>query len=139
MRSQPSKKFSSFLRHPVAKSYNIYISSNTDPARNATLEELSFNAVVGILGHELGHVVQYLKRPMTDFAAYLFDKKMKKIIEREADQITINHGLGYALYDARYYSLHVSNRAKDKNESTLEFYYKAEEVLQATIRHFNDN
>ena len=81
--------------------YCIVISSGSmEGMEDALLENLSFEAQVGVIGHELGHTVFYKDRSSWDLIgigiAYPFNKFRQKF-EKETDVRTIEHGLGWQL------------------------------------------
>jgi hypothetical protein len=66
------------------------------------LKNLHLNAQVGLLGHELGHIVQYSEmskfKVMKTAFNYLFQSK-REAFEKDADKLAIEHGLGWQVYD----------------------------------------
>ena len=81
--------------------YCIVISNGgMEGMEEALLENLSFDAQVGVIGHELGHTVYYKDRSSASLVglgiAYPFNKFRMKF-ERETDRRTIEHGLGWQL------------------------------------------
>lgn len=77
------------------------------------LPELSFNARVGVIGHELAHVIDYetmSKGELIKFSAdYLFSRDKRSKIEQNTDKIAIGKGLGEQVY---FFSDYVFNHAK---------------------------
>ena len=82
------------------KHFIIYI-NNKKSRTGLLLQEASFKAQVGAIGHELAHVTDFNKKSFTGMIAwgikYIF-KKGKIDIERKTDISTIQHGLGMELY-----------------------------------------
>jgi hypothetical protein len=64
--------------------------------------ELSFNQLVGVLGHELGHISYYSGRTgvqlLIDGFGYYF-KQYRRDFEAGTDMMTLDHGLGWQLLD----------------------------------------
>jgi len=88
------------FRGKEKRHYIIYI--NDFPSVKIPPDSISFNAQVGILGHELAHILEYeqmssLKIMYTGFA--YFNKKFRAKFERATDQRTIEHGLLWQCYD----------------------------------------
>jgi len=83
------------------RTYCIIISSKSiESLEPILLQNLSFNAQVGVLGHELGHTVYYLDKASIEhagIAARYLTLSFRKSFERNTDQRTIEHGLGYQL------------------------------------------
>lgn len=85
------------------RTYLIMISVQPDKdTPELWLKNLHLNAQVGLIGHELGHILQYSKMSKTKILGtafnYLFASK-REALEKDADQKAIEHGLGWQLYD----------------------------------------
>ncbi|NJN35662.1 MAG: hypothetical protein HC817_16755 [Saprospiraceae bacterium] len=64
------------------------------------LKNLSFNAQIGVLGHELSHISDFHGRKSSFFIRLLFMQFSKKAMdkfENDTDRRCIAHGLGYQL------------------------------------------
>ena len=64
------------------------------------LKNLSFNAQVGVLGHEISHIAEFNQKKRGYFIKLLFwqlSKKKMDIFENNTDKRTIEYGLGYQL------------------------------------------
>lgn len=86
------------------RKYIITISEETNPELEPILfKKLNFNAQVGVLGHELSHVSDYLTKGfgkiMNLLLIEIFSKKQVDKFEARTDHICINHGLGFQLLD----------------------------------------
>lgn len=71
------------------------------------LRSLPFDAQVGILAHELGHIVYYQKLNILQFAKwglmYLKDDDFRATHERTTDLMPLYHGLGSQIYQYAYF------------------------------------
>jgi hypothetical protein len=85
------------------RDYVITISDSIEPMlMPILLKNLPFNAQVGVIGHELGHVVQYAAKNTLQLIQYAVNNISAKYIDRfeyQADSICIAHGLGYQLLE----------------------------------------
>jgi hypothetical protein len=66
------------------------------------LKNLPYNAQVGVIGHELAHVVQYDQMTTAGILKYAVSNISARYIDRfeyNADAICIAHGLGYQLFE----------------------------------------
>ena len=94
-------------------------------ARNVGYDEilmysLPFDAQIGILAHELGHVVYYEKLNLFQIIKwallYLVDDNFRSTHESTTDLMPIYHGLGWQIYNYAYYLSH--------NEATRDWYQR---------------
>ena len=71
------------------------------------LRSLPFDAQVGILAHELGHIVYYESLNVFEFGKwglqYLRDDEFRAAHERTTDLMPIHHGLGSQIYQYAYF------------------------------------
>ncbi len=64
------------------------------------LKDLSFNAQVGVIGHELAHIVDYLSMrsgQIVKFGIDYLNIEKRREIEARTDLIAVDHGLGWQL------------------------------------------
>lgn len=92
------------LQSSKKRKYIITISEVTNSILEPILlKNLNFNAQIGVLGHELSHVSDYMSKGFGKMANLLwieiFSKKQVDKFETRTDHICINHGLGYQLLD----------------------------------------
>lgn len=92
--------WSIFLK-PAKRKYIITISNATTHQLSAILlKNLSFNAQVGVIGHELAHVSEYNSKRSIFFiflAARHLNKNSMDRFEYNTDKRCIEHGLGFQL------------------------------------------
>jgi len=79
------------------RKYVIYISKNVH-TEGVLLKDISFNAQIGVLGHELAHILDYEGRTVKSLFGlalnYLIIKNHAKY-ERSIDELAIKRGLGW--------------------------------------------
>ncbi len=98
----------------------------------ATLDQAGFNAVVGVLGHELNHIVDYSQRGFFGIIGRLLsytNKMGKRKYEAEIDQMTIDRGLGWQVYDWEDFVLNKSNAKVKYKAYKRSIYYTPEDLL----------
>ena len=124
------------FRRRSRRIYVIRIKPATDDSI-ATIEKVGFNGAVGVLGHELNHIVDYSDRGFFGILGRLFsytNKKGKRKYEAEIDQMTIKKGLGWQLYDWEDYVLNESDAKVKYKAYKLEIYYTPEEIISLISR-----
>jgi hypothetical protein len=85
------------------RKYVITISTKSNKKLEPILfSNLPYNAQIGVLGHELGHITEYDTMhtgQLINLIFKLFNSQYTDEFEFNTDLIGINHGLGYQLYD----------------------------------------
>jgi len=81
--------------------YRIYTNVNKNSG-GILAATLTYNQKVGIIGHELGHVLDYTHKSLCQLIntgiGYMFVSYRRKM-EKNTDLEAIRHGLGWQLYD----------------------------------------
>jgi hypothetical protein len=93
--------FWAIFQKPQNRTYLITISKKTSATfEPILLKNLSFNAQVGVLGHELSHISFYDKQKGFYFIRLVFMQLSTRAMdnfENDTDKRCIEHGLGYQL------------------------------------------
>lgn len=125
-------KFRSILKDRTKRQYVIVIQNPGSSKNSIDLGELSFNAVTGWIGHELGHVVHYTHKSSggilftgMKYAVPGYRRKM----ERFTDQLAIQHNLGYALYEGVDYTINSSHASEHYKNTQEKFYLHTDEII----------
>lgn len=89
------------FQKPEKRRYYVVISNCTHQRLTPILlKNLSLNAQIGVVGHELSHIADFHRRNGGYFLKLLIKHLSKKAIDRfenETDRRCIEHGLGYQL------------------------------------------
>jgi hypothetical protein len=128
MKMMPTIK--SFFFHKKLK-YVVHMNKSA-ASTNLNINDLSFNAKVGWIGHELGHVLQCVEKSRLGVLMIGIRHSSKKFItkhERETDIITIQHGLGYALYEGMHFTFNRPNIHPKYLEGLKKNYLSLDEIL----------
>ncbi|MEP7377541.1 MAG: hypothetical protein ABI675_29320 [Chitinophagaceae bacterium] len=100
--------FTSMFKRKNHRTYIITISDKTiDTLNHLLYQNLDFEEQVGIMGHELSHVVDFNNKNFLQSARNAIGHLSKKFVDKmeyHTDQICIQHGLGKYL---EAYSVHV--------------------------------
>jgi len=131
MTSKP--KFNSILMDKKRREYVVTIEKLGSSKNNIEWSELTFNAIVGWIGHELGHIVHYSHKTNSGVVLigvkYAFPGYRKKM-ERFTDQIAIQHGLGYALYEGVDYTMNSSHATEHYKTCQQKYYLQPHEIIE---------
>lgn len=95
-------RYASVFSAPKQRRYVITISTQSSASlRPILLENLPYNAQIGVLGHEISHVANYLHTSTWGLAriawGLAFSKRATDRFEAQTDQTCIEHGLGFQL------------------------------------------
>lgn len=131
MFAQPLPNF--LWKSPSKRGYVIKISNNVDLENGIRIVDMPHNVLVGWLGHELGHIMDYEQKSnwqLIKFGiGYLFSARYRVGSEKVADLFAIQHGLGQFILETKNYILdhsHISKKYKDKIKN---IYLSPEETL----------
>lgn len=95
-------KLWSTLKKVKNRTYIISISLKSNEKLSPILfSNLPYNAQIGVLGHELSHIVDYNTKSTGQILGVVFGRISAKKInhsELKTDRICIDHGLGYQLH-----------------------------------------
>lgn len=132
MQAQP---IVSTLFNPKAeRSYVIkisrYFKGENEPL---PIEHISQEVLIGWIGHELGHVMDYLNRSVWEMAefglGYLFSRRYLMQAERTADLFAISHGLGDKIVATKNFILDHAHLPERYKEKIRRLYVSPEEAL----------
>jgi len=133
MQAQPH--FSSLLRHKEYRKYLIFISHKIQiEGESFTIEDIPSDVIVGWIGHELGHVMDYQNRSNVGLmilgAKYLFSSSSIKKIERTADTYAVAHGMGNYVLKTKNFILDNANLSEKYKDRIRRLYISPEEVME---------
>ncbi len=122
--------------------YRILLNDNRNSTNPILLRALPFDAQVGILAHELGHVVYYHQLNLFQIGKwglnYLRNDAFQATHERSTDLMPVYHGLGSQIYQYAYYVRYdPSCRAfYERHGHWMDKYYMTDqELLEAMERY----
>lgn len=122
--------FSIFNRRD--KHFIIYINNNRDRT-GVLLKDAPFNAQVGTIGHELAHAVDFKNKHILEMGLWgikYLNKKHTIKIERKTDMATIEHNLGWQLYDFVDFVLNNSTANEEYKLFKKQNYLQPNEILR---------
>lgn len=106
------------------------------------LRSLPFDAQVGILAHELGHIVYYEDLNIFEFAKwglmYLIGDDFRATHERSTDLVPIYHGLGSQIYQYAYFIRYDPSCREfyENGKDFLDKYYMTDRELLDAMRNY---
>lgn len=124
--TQPEMK--SLLKRKDKRAYVITISNKTiDTLKHLLYSNLAFDEQVGIMGHELSHVLDFKSKNLLQSFGNLIGHLSPAFLDRmeyNTDMICIQHGLGNELHA---YSTHVRNKMHVHNWRGVDYVYENNE------------
>jgi hypothetical protein len=123
----------SFFRSPSKRIYDITLLEEAKgPEYYALFKNISPEAQIAVIGHELVHIIQY-----NSLSSFQLIKMMilyffpfyKRKIERDADNGAIKHRLGKKLYEHAVYIRNIPGYLEKRPEINR-YYLKPDEILQ---------
>lgn len=133
MQAQP-KIVSLFVDKREKRKYKIKITRQLDFGnRIVPIEEIPSDALIGWIGHELGHIMDYLNRSSVNMmhfgARYLLSKQ--KVVEAEltADGYAIGCGLGHQILANKNYILDHDGFDEEYKNKIRDLYMSREDIL----------
>lgn len=114
------------------REYFIFI--NTQRHRNGLLlEDIPFNAQIGIIAHELCHIIDYHFKSNWEIiktGLWYFKKRNQENYEKAIDYLVIKKGLGHQLKDWSHFVLHEAELTAKYKKTKETFYLKPEDIHQ---------
>lgn len=107
--------------------------NNSQKEGMITIDEVPFNATIGIFAHEFSHFVDYQNRNFRGVLQRLWaytSKKRKAIYEKEIDSMTVARGLKWQMYDWSYYAIFQSKASESYKIFKKNTYLKPKEILE---------
>ncbi len=96
-----------FFKKPEKRTYLVFIRTKLFRSYpHLLLEKIPYNALIGVLGHELGHTSDFYSKRGGAMLGVSFGNLSGKYLDKfeyENDRRTIEHGLGFQLLDWNSY------------------------------------
>ncbi len=138
MQAQP--KWKSFFRSRKNRAYIVLISKKFKVENNYfTIDEVPKDVLIGWLGHELGHVMDYRSRGTFDMLLfglkYLYSHAHIQEVERAADDFAVKHGMGQYILKTKNFILNHTSLSEKYKQHMRRFYLSPEEILELINRY----
>jgi hypothetical protein len=130
MRAQPVINRGFF--HRDTRHYRVDFSDHLNVTQHVDVQNLPKDVIVGWFAHELGHVVDYLNRPVLGMISFglgyaLWSRYMRKA-ERIADTIAVEHGFGNEVRATKSYLLEHATLPPHYKKRLEKYYLSADEL-----------
>lgn len=131
-----------FRKHKNRK-YTILINNRVNSNRAPLISDVPHTAKVGIIGHELAHIVDYNTksnlRLMYEGLSYYFNSGFKRQLEHKIDRIAIYRGLGEGIIAFRIYIDNESNATEKYKLFKQKIYLSSTDIEGIINEHFTTN
>ena len=132
MQAQP--KLSGFFKNRKHMSYVIYINEKFKiEDETFSVKDVPSEVLIGWLGHELGHVMDYRDRSAIDMLwfgiRYVTSNNYIREAERAADTYAVNHGLGQNIIATKDFILNHSKLSESYKSRIQDLYLSQEEIM----------
>ena len=138
MQAQPKWHF--IFKNKANREYTVIV--NSSYKNGIHYSDLSFNSLVGWIGHEMAHICDYSVKDNPEMlgfiASYLFNREQKKQTERKADEETVRHGLGMALLDGVKFFNRKKGIPEAYRKRKKDFYLTKEEIIAEINAYCNE-
>lgn len=119
----------SIFKRKGKRKYRIFI--NRSPDVEVPLDAVQFSACVGVIGHELAHILDYENKSglrITLNGLWYWNRMFKRKFEHATDQRTIDHGLGEYLLSFSEHVLFRSKASEKYKSFKTDVYMTPEEI-----------
>ncbi|MCM4161618.1 hypothetical protein FHG64_05685 [Antarcticibacterium flavum] len=132
MQAQP--KMGNLFKGKKDHSYYVFISSKfLLENKEFSIDNIPSEVLIGWLGHELGHIMDYRERSSLELAKfgvrYITSDNFIRKAERTADTYAINHGMGNYVFATKDFILNHSNLSDKYKKRKVRLYLSPEEIL----------
>lgn len=133
MQAQP--KFSGLFRKRKNRSYYVMISDSFNlEDQEFRLNEIPSDVLIGWIGHELGHIMDYRGRKgfnMIVFGVrYVLSSRYIREAERAADTYAVNHGMGEYILATKDFILSHTHLSEVYKARIKRLYLSPEEIVE---------
>ncbi|MCE7068939.1 hypothetical protein LZG74_01415 [Dyadobacter sp. CY327] len=117
------------------RGYNINISALFRLTTSAIpIHQIPPDIMVGWIGHELGHVMDYENRDVIGMMrfgiGYLFSTKYIQQAERVADTYAVNHGLGSYIVKTKHFILNHASLSEKYKSKIARLYLSPDDIME---------
>ena len=138
MQAQPV--FRSLLRRRSKRKYRVYISSHFKlTSSTMPIESIPDDVMVGWIGHELGHIMDYEGMSNTGIVSfgtrYVTSPEFVKRAEIAADTYAVNHGLGKYIIATKRFILNNADLPQAYKDKISRLYLSPDIIVEQVKKH----
>ncbi len=138
MQAQPT--YASILKSRKNRAYIILISKEFKVENHVfTIDQIPSEVLIGWLGHELGHVMDYRSKSSWGMLIlglkYLYSPSHIQEVERAADDFAVRHGMGDYILKTKNFILNHTSLSDTYKERMRRYYLSPEEILELINRY----
>lgn len=132
MQAQPT--WGSFFKNKKKRKYVILMSRRFNiEVENFMITDVPSEVLIGWLGHELGHVMDYRERSSVGMLIfgfkYLFSQRHIQEVERAADTYAVRHGMGPYIIATKNFILEHTSLSDTYKNRIKRLYLSPEEIM----------
>jgi len=112
------------------RKYKICINNNEN-YEGIKFDDIPFNAKIGIIAHEMAHILDYKNKKAKELANTLMkilNKKERIAYERTVDSLTVVKGFGYQLRDWAQFAMYESSAVDEYKQFKKDTYMNPAEI-----------
>lgn len=133
MQAQPV--LASIFKSRIQRSYQINISALFKLKHSAEpIHLLPEDIMIGWIGHELGHIMDYERRSKLSLVGfgftYLFSKKYRRLGELTADTYAVESGLGKYIIQTKKFILDHAELPQSYKDKIAKIYLSPDEIVE---------
>ena len=133
MQAQPD--FKTIFNGKDKRVYNINISALFKLTTTAIpIHQIPKDIMVGWIGHELGHVMDYKNRSVLGMASfglgYLLSANYVKKAEKVADTFAVGHGLGSYILQTKHFILNHADLSEKYKSKIARLYLSPDDIVE---------
>ena len=141
MQAQP--KIVDLFKGKKERSYYVLMSSKfLIQDEEFSIDEVPSEVLIGWLGHELGHIMDYVDKSATELlkfgTGYITSENFVSKAERKADTYAINRGMGNYIFATKDFILNHSNLPDSYKRRKARLYLSPAEIL-AMVNSLEDD
>lgn len=129
MQCRPRMDF--IFRKAENRTYIIYVDNKKKGNDGVLYKDLPLDARVGVMGHELAHVIDYRSMKnagIVKFGVDYLNATKRKAIENGIDELAIEKGLGYQINAFSEYIFEDSQASESYLRYKMKFYFRPKQI-----------